>query len=368
MKIPFLSFDFQNKTTRDSVIESITGVIDSKRYVLSKNVLSFEEKFSKINNVKHVIGVGSGLDALIISLKALGLGEGDEVIVASNAYIASWLSISNVGAKIVPVEPEPETFNIDPNKIEEKITSKTKAIMPVHLFGQACEMDQIMLIAKKHKLFVVEDNAQAHLAKHNNKLTGTFGTINATSFYPTKNLGAIGEAGCILTDQIALKNYAFSYRNYGSNKKYVNEIIGTNSRLDEIQAAILNVKLKHLKDWNKQRQEIAAKYDDLLSGINSIIIPKKLSYNDHVYHNYVIKTEKRDELQNHLNIKGIGTSIHYPIPPHLQKAYKHLGYKKGDFPIAEKLADQSLSLPIYPGLMLSDQVIVVSQIKAFFNA
>ena len=367
MKIPFLSFDFQNKITRESIIESITGVIDSKSYVLSKNVFSFEEEFSKLNNVKHVVGVGSGLDALIISLKALGLGQGDEVIVASNAYIASWLSISNVGAKIVPVEPDSETFNIDPNEIEKKITSKTKAIMPVHLFGQACEMDQIMQIAKKHKLFVVEDNAQAHLAKHNNKLTGTFGMINATSFYPTKNLGAIGEAGCVLTNQTELKNYAFSFRNYGSNQKYVNEIIGTNSRLDEIQAAILNIKLKYLKDWNKQRQEIAAKYDDLLSGVKPIIIPKKLSHNDHVYHNYVIKTVNRNELQNHLNIKGIGTSIHYPIPPYLQKAYKHLGYKKGDFPIAEKLADQSLSLPIYPGLMPSDQVIVVRQIKAFFN-
>lgn len=367
MKIPFINFDQQNILIRDKILESVKKLFDSKNYVLGSNVSEFETKYSVINNSKYSIGIGSGLDALIISLKALNVGKGDEVIIASNAYIASWLSISNVCATIIPIEPDSETFNIDVNKIEEKISVKTKVIMPVHLFGQSCEMNKIMDIAKKYNLYVVEDNAQAHLAKYDSKNTGTFGNINATSFYPTKNLGAIGEAGCITTDDKDLRNFVLSYRNYGSSKKYVNDIIGTNSRLDEIQAGILSVKLKYLQKWNNDRKSIALKYNKLLSICDYVKIPKKLDKCDHVYHLYVIQSNKRDELQEYLLQNGIETSIHYPIPPHLQKAYAGLGYKQGDFPIAEKLAKTSLSLPIYPGLNDSEIQYICDIIIKFFK-
>lgn len=367
MKTPFLSFDFQIDPHQDELINSIISVINSKWYVLGKNVTEFEKNYSKLNGINHTVGVGSGLDALIISLKALNISKEDEVIVASNAYIASWLAITNVGAKIIPVEPDLRTFNLDANKIEEKITSKTKAIMPVHLFGQPCEMDKIMSIAKKNNLYVVEDNAQAHLAKYNNQITGSFGNINATSFYPTKNIGAIGEAGCITTENAKLFEYATKYRNYGSSEKYFCDIIGFNSRLDELQAAILNVKLKYIEKWTLERQMIAKKYDQLLSKNSKITVPYIDSKAQHVYHLYVIKVDKRDQLQEFLKEKGIGTAIHYPIPPHLQKAYAHLGYNKGDFPIAEELANTSLSLPLYPGLKDDNLIYISNSINEFFK-
>ena len=367
MKIPFLSFDSQIDPHSIELLAAIRSVIKSKWYVLGQNVVDFEKRFAKLSGVKHVVGVGSGLDALIISLKSLNITKGDEVIVASNAYIASWLSISNVGATIVPVEPNPQTFNLDVNKIEEKITSKTKAIMPVHLFGQACEMDKIMEIAKKHNLFVIEDNAQAHLAKFDGKITGSFGHINATSFYPTKNIGAIGEAGCITTNDNAKSEYAKMYRNYGSCKKYTCDIIGTNSRLDEMQAAVLKIKLKYIIKWNEERVNIAGLYNTYLSENKYITKPYNHPKSQHVYHLYVIQTGKRDALQLFLDKKGIATTIHYPIPPHLQKAYSFLGYKKGNFPIAEKLANNSLSLPLYPGLKNNHIIYICKCINEFYS-
>ena len=301
MKINFFSFSAQNSDSKEEIFKSIKRVIDSNWYILGQNLLDFESNFKKLNKVKYAIGVGSGLDALTISLRALNIKQNDEVIVASNAYIASWLSITNAGASIVPVEPDEKTFNIDSYKIEEKITKKTKAIMPVHLYGQPCEMDKIMVIAKKYNLFVVEDNAQAHLATFDNKLTGTFGEINATSFYPTKNIGAIGEAGCITTNHRELSLFASKFRNYGSSEKYICDLIGTNSRLDEIQAAILNVKLKHIEKWTIERQKIAQLYNQRLSEI--IETPFKHQKSSHVYHLYVIKTSKRDKLQEFLSKK-----------------------------------------------------------------
>ncbi len=366
MKIPFISFESQLKENKAQLINNIERVLDSQWYVLGESVKEFENKYKTLSRVKYASGVGSGLDALIISLKALNITKGDEVIVASNAYIASWLSITNVGASIVPVEPNEKTFNIDVNKIEEKITANTKVIMPVHLYGQPCEMDKIMDIAKKYKLFVIEDNAQAHLAKFKGKITGSFGDINATSFYPTKNIGAIGEAGCITTDNIKHAEFTNKFRNYGSREKYICDLIGTNSRLDELQASILNVKLDYIEHWTKQRIEIAKLYTQRLT--NLVETPFVNSNCTHVYHLYVIKTDKRDELKKFLQQKGIGTAIHYPIPPHLQKAYSHLNFKKGDFPIAEKLANQSLSLPIYPGLS-DDQVnYICDSIIEFFKS
>tara|TARA_B100001250_G_scaffold405461_1_gene422961 strand:- start:329 stop:1432 length:1104 start_codon:yes stop_codon:yes gene_type:complete len=365
--IPFLSFDYQNNIIREDLISSIKKIIDSNLYVLGQNVLDFEKKYSELSDVKYAIGVGSGLDALTIALKALNIKSSDEVIVASNSYIACWLSISNVGANIVPVEPDSDTFNINPNLIEEKISSRTKVIMPVHLYGQPCEMDKIMALSKKYGLFVVEDNAQSHLAKYNSNYTGSFGDINATSFYPTKNLGAIGEAGCITTNNKNLRDYVKAYRNYGSNKKYFNIIKGSNSRIDEIQASILNVKLKYLIKWNEQRKILASIYDSLLKDIQEISTPVVMENSEHVYHLYVIKTSERDKLQKFLNNNQIATSIHYPIPPHLQDAYKDLGYKKGDFPIAEKLAETSLSLPLYPGLKEEQIEFICEKISKFFS-
>ena len=366
MKIPFISFESQLKENKTQLINNIESVLDSQWYVLGENVKEFENKYRTLSRVKYASGVGSGLDALIISLKALNISKGDEVIVASNAYIASWLSITNVGASIVPVEPNEKTFNIDVNKIEEKITANTKVIMPVHLYGQPSEMDKIMDIAKKYKLFVIEDNAQAHLAKFKGKITGSFGDINATSFYPTKNIGAIGEAGCITTDNIKHAEFSNKFRNYGSSEKYICDLIGTNSRLDELQASILNVKLDYIEHWTRQRIEIANLYTQRLT--NLVETPFVNSNCTHVYHLYVIKTDKRDELKEFLQQKGIGTAIHYPIPPHLQKAYNHLNFKKGDFPIAEKLANQSLSLPIYPGLSNNQVNYICDSITEFFKS
>ena len=313
------------------------------------------------------MGVSNGLDALHLSLKALGIGKGDEVIVPSNTYIATVLAVSYVGAKPVFVEPNIETYNIDFSKIEEAVTPNTKAIMPVHLYGQACEMQPIMDIAKKYNLFVIEDNAQSQGATYKEKITGSWGDINGTSFYPGKNLGAIGDAGAVTTNDENLAEKVKILRNYGSQKKYYNEFIGHNMRLDELQASFLSVKLKYLKEWTLKRQEIGAWYDEALKEIEGLILPKIAEGATHVYHLYVIRTKKRDELQSYLNEKGIGTLIHYPIPPHLQEAYESLGLKKGDFPIAEELAETCLSLPVWPGMGVEHVELISENIKAFFN-
>lgn len=364
--IPFISFDYTNKLLREKLLNKTAEVLDSKNYVLGNEVNQFEKGFAKSLNINYAIGVGNGLEALIISLKALDIKAGDEIIVPSNTYIASWLAISQIGATIVPVEPDIQTYNIDPKKIEEKINPKTKAIMPVHLYGQASDMKSIMDIANKHNLYVIEDNAQAQLASWSGRYTGTFGHINATSFYPTKNLGAFGEAGCITTDSEKLMKFCKSYRNYGSEKKYINSLKGVNSRLDELQAGYLNVKFKLLEKFTKQRRELADYYFDNLSGIENLILPHQDEKSYSVFHLYVLQTPKRDELQTYLNKNGIGTSIHYPIPPHLQEAYSNLGYKKGDFPVAEKLANSLLSIPLYPGLKKSEQEFIIDSIRQFF--
>ena len=365
--IPFFSFNYQNDLFKENLNKAFSSVLDSKNYVLGKNVKDFEKKYSVYNKVKYSIGVSSGLDALIICLKAVNIRANDEVIVASNAYIACWLAISNVGAKIIPVEPNIKTFNIDPLKIEKKITKRTKAIMPVHLFGQPCHMDEIMKIANKYNLYVIEDNAQAHLSKFNNQYTGTFGQINATSFYPTKNLGALGEAGCVTTNDKDLCEFSLTYRNYGYNRKYECKIRGRNFRIDEIQASILNVKIKYLKKLNQERISLAKIYDDNLGSILNLKIPYKDPNCVHVYHLYVIRTNKRDDLKDYLMKNGIQTLIHYPIPPHLQLAYKNLGFKKGDFPIAEDISETSLSLPLYPGLKKKDILYICNKISKFFS-
>ncbi len=367
MKVPFLDFAPIHHPIRSEMMKAFEGVYDSNWFILGERVASFEKKYAGFNNVSNAIGVSNGLDALHICLKTLGIGPGDEVIVPSNTFIATVLAVSYVGATPIFVEPDSRTYNIDVTKIEAAVTEKTKAIMPVHLYGQACEMEAIINIAEKHQLFVIEDNAQAQGATYKAKLTGSFGHINGTSFYPGKNLGALGDAGGITTNDAVLAQKARVLLNYGTSKKYHNEAIGFNMRMDEIQAAFLEVKLHHLPKWICQRQEIAASYSTQLAGIDSLILPCTADQATHTYHLYVIRTRQRDELAAHLSNNDINTLIHYPIPPHLQKAYQQLGYRKGDFPIAEEIADTCLSLPIWPGMSDEQVAHVASCIRSFYS-
>lgn len=367
MNIPFLDFNGMHKSIREEMVKTFESVYDSNWFVLGKNVDEFEKNYANFSKTKYCIGLSNGLDALTLALRSLDIKKGDEVIVPSNTYIATVLSITNLGATPVFVEPCTNTYNLDPNKIEEKINEKTKAIMPVHLYGQSCDMKSIVDIASKHNLYVVEDNAQSQGSEFEGKLTGSWGIVNATSFYPGKNLGALGDAGAITTDDAEIAEQIRILRNYGSEKKYHNSLIGYNMRLDELQASFLNVKLNYLNQWTDERRMIAKWYDDFLSKVESIQIPYCLSSVKHVYHLYVIKTSKRDQLQSFLSKNGIGTLIHYPIPPHLQVAYKYLGYQVGDFPIAEELSNSLLSLPMWPG-MTKDMVNEIAiYIERFFQ-
>ena len=365
MNIPFLNFAPAHNAIRNEMKQAFERVYDSNWFVMGKSVDTFEQEYASFNQTLKCVGISNGLDALHIALKVLGIGPGDEVIVPSNTYIATVLAVSYVGATPILVEPDIETYNIDPSLIDAAITPKTKAIMPVHLYGQACEMEAIMDIAARHKLFVIEDNAQSQGATFNNKITGSWGHINGTSFYPGKNLGALGDAGAVTTNDENLARKAAVLRNYGSEKKYYNEVVGHNMRLDEMQAAFLSVKLKHLPEWTKQRQQIAEYYNEALASVDNITLPKVADKATHVYHLYVIRTNRRDRLQAHLTEKGIGTLIHYPIPAHLQEAYRSLGFKQGDFPIAEEIANTCLSLPMWPGMTKDDVQHVVKEIKEF---
>ena len=340
----------------------------SGRFILDQEVKCFEEEFAAYQKMKYCIGVGNGHDAILISLKALGIGRGDEVIVPSHTCHATWLAVVNAGAKPVPVEVELSTYNINPLLIENSITKKTKAIVPVHLYGHPCSMDQIMAIAKKSNLFVVEDNAQAHAALYKNKMTGSWGYCNATSFYPTKNLGALGDGGAIVTNDKKLFQFARTYGNYGSEEKDDQSMLGVNSRLDELQASVLRIKLKRLNKWNQERRKSATIYFDSLKNVGDIHLPpEENKMTKPVYHQFVIQTKYRDKLKKYLSQKGIETAIHYPHPIHLQKAYTHLGHKIGSLPVAERLSKTVLSLPIFIGLRESEINAIGSAIKNFFK-
>ena len=364
MKIPFLSFAGANKPVKTELMTAFEDFFDSGWYVLGEKVKTFEKEYADFNRVSHSVGVSNGLDALHIALRTLNIGAGDEVIVPSNTYIASALAVSYVGATPVFAEPDIRTYNVNPANIEAAVTNRTKAIMPVHLYGQCCDMESIMTIARKHDLHVIEDNAQSQGATFNGRLAGSWGHINGTSFYPGKNLGALGDAGAITTNDESLAARAGILRNYGSEKKYYNQEIGYNMRLDECQAAFLSVKLKHLDEWTNQRRQIATWYNEALAGNELITLPYTLPGATHVYHLYVIRSVKRDQLQQHLHEQGIGTLIHYPIPPHLQQAYESLGLKKGDFPLAEQIADTCLSLPLWPGMTKE----MVQEVAAAINS
>ncbi len=367
MKVPFLSFEGMHKQIKDQLTQAFSEVLNSNWFVMGPQLDEFEKEYARFNEVSFCIGVSNGLDAIYLALKTLGIGKGDEVMVPSNTYIATLLAVSYVGAMPVLVEPDISTYNINPARIEEAITPSTRAIIPVHLYGSICDMDSILSIAKKYHLHVIEDNAQAHGAILHGKPAGSFGDINATSFYPGKNLGALGDAGAVTTNNNILAQKVRVLRNYGSSRKYHNETMGYNMRLDELQAAFLSVKLKHLHTWVQQRRVIAQWYHKTLSGVGDLILPVQETETSHVYHLYVIRTKKRDELQQWLASQEIGTLVHYPIPPHLQKAYSHLGYSKGDFPIAEEIAETCLSLPMWPGITEDDLNYVSENIRTFFS-
>jgi len=351
-------YKYQNEYEQKAI-----DVLRSGSYVLGKEVKSFEEEFAQYTGDKYCVGLASGLDALWIAFRLLNIGKGDEVIVQGNTYIASVMGITINGATPIFVEPD-EHFEIDVNKIEAAITPKTKAILVVHLYGMASKMDKVVDLCKKYNLKLVEDCAQSHGAMFNGKMTGTFGDVGCFSFYPSKNLGAFGDAGAVVVNDEKLANDFRTFRNYGSEKRYYNKVVGANSRLDELQAGLLRVKLSHIDELTKEKVKIAEAYSKQLN--NPLIkLPQVIPGATSVWHQYVIRCNERERLINYLNEKEIGTIIHYPIPPHLSEAYKCLGYKKGDFPITENLAETVLSIPMYNGMTEEEQSYVIDAINNF---
>ena len=364
MRVPFVSFLPMERELDHEIREAFDRVFTSSWYIGGKEDKNFESVFAEYCGTKYCVGAGNGLDALMLSLKALEIGAGDEVIVPSNTFIATALAVTYAGATPVFVEPDIRTFNIDPRKIESAITKRTKAIMPVHLYGQACDMDPIMEIAGKYGLKVVEDCAQAHGATYKGRKIGTFGDAAGFSFYPGKNLGALGDAGAIVTNDAKLAERVRALGNYGSDYKYHHIYKGSNSRLDELQAAFLSVKIPHLERMNEERRRIANKY---LNGITNdkVVLPFVPDYAVPVWHIFGIKCENRTELEKWLSEKGIGTNKHYPIPIHLQVCYKELGYKEGDYPIAEQISKTELSLPMYYGMTDEEINYVIDAVNSF---
>jgi dTDP-4-amino-4,6-dideoxygalactose transaminase len=368
MNIKFVNLQKQYYAHKKEINLAINKVLKKCNFILGQEVSDFEKKFANYCQVKHCIGVASGTDALFLALKALDIKSGDEVITVANTYIASAFVISMAGATPVLVDINPITYNINPKLIEKAITKKTKAIIPVHLYGQPAEMKPISKIAKQYNLKIIEDACQAHGAEYEDRKVGGIGDIGAFSFYPGKNLGAYGDAGAITTNDNLLANKIKMLRNYGQLKKYYHENQGYNSRLDTIQAAVLSVKLKYLSKWNKRRNEIAQLYNYYLKKIEENIILPTIAYKTYsVYHIYLIQVKDRDGLLEYLNKHGVASLIHYPIPIHLQNAYKHLGYKVGDFPHSEKLANKIISLPMYPELTDQEIKRICQVIKNFYK-
>ena len=392
MNIPLIDLRAQYNSISKELDKATIDVLSSAAYIMGKNVTEFEKEFANYIGTKHAISVGNGTDALVIALKALGVGEGDEVITSTFTYFASAECISAVGATPVFVDVEKDTFNIDPDKIEEKITERTKAIIPVHIFGQSADMDKINIIAKKHNLKVIEDACQAVGAKYKGKMIGTLSDVACFSFFPTKNLSCAGDGGMIVTSDDNVATIAIALRTHGSGEtgqkaynllnniteevvtsksgddtvynplKYYNYLIGYNSRLDAIQAAILRVKSPHLDKWNSRRREIAKIYDEELIDSN-VITPIVREENDTVYHQYVLQSDNREEMLAKLKEKGIATGVYYPVPLHLQKVYTDLGYKEGDMPVAEYLSHRTFAIPVYPELSEEQIQYIVDSIK-----
>ena len=349
MQIPLVDLKAQYLSIKEEIDEAIQRVLNKCNFIMGDEVKEFEEELASFCSAKYAVGVSSGTDALLLALKAINIQPGDEVITVPNTFIATTEAITMAGGKIKFVDIDEETFNIDTNKIESAITNKTRAILPVHLYGQPANMDPIIDVAKKYNLKVIEDAAQAHGAEYKNKRVGALGDIGIFSFYPGKNLGAYGDAGAVVTNDPDISNKIAMLRNHGRTKKYEHEYEGYNCRLDTLQAAILRVKLKYINSWNEARRNHASSYRKLLQNTD-IILPTEQKDNKHIYHIFAVRVADRDNLLNKLKNEGIGAGIHYPIPLHLQPAYRYLGYKKGDFPITEKCAREIISLPMYPEL------------------
>ena len=367
MDVPFLDLKAAYLELKQPIDDAVARVLTSGWYVMGDELERFESRFATYCGASHCVGVGNGLDALVLSLTALEIGRGDEVIVPANTYIATWLAVSAVGATCVPVEPCSDGCNIDADAIERVVSPHTRAILPVHLYGHPANMSQVNRIASEHGLKVLEDCAQAHGARSEGKVVGTCSDIGAYSFYPSKNLGAMGDAGAVVTSDAVLADKVRLLRNYGSEQKYKNSIKGANSRLDPIQAAVLNVKLDHLDIWNDRRRKLASRYAEAFESLRGIDLVSGSDEGESVWHICAIETERRDELNQHLQQAGVGTSIHYPIPPHLSGAYRHEEFSDASFPITEKKSEQLLSLPIGPHLTEVQQQKVLAEVQRFFS-
>lgn len=365
INIPFLDLKKTHVDLREELTQAFHDVLDSGWFIQGQQLLAFEQEYAAYCGSKHCIGVGNGLDALHLILRAYEIGAGDEVIVPSNTYIATWLAASFAGATPVPVEPDPRTYNLDPSRIKAAITPRTKAIMAVHLYGQVADMDAINAVAKKHNLKVIEDAAQSQGAGYKGRKSGALGDAAGHSFYPGKNLGALGDAGAITTDDDALADKLRMLRNYGSQIKYKNEVKGFNSRLDELQAALLRVKLKKLATWNQQRGVLAAAYLEGLKDVPGVTLPYVAPDGSPVWHVFVIRHAQRDAMQKYLQESGIGTVIHYPIPPHMQTAYQELNLGEGAFPLSEQIHRDIISLPLDPYLPMEQVQVVIDAVRRF---
>lgn len=362
MSIPFLDLGATYRELKTEIDAAVAGVLSSGYYIGGPEVDAFEAEFAAYCEVDHAVGVANGLDGLHLALLAMDVRPGDEVIVPSNTFIATWLAVSQCGAIPVPVEPNEATHNLDPERIAAAITSKTKVIIPVHLYGQPAELDPILAVAKKHGLLVLEDAAQAHGSRYNGKKIGGHGDAAAWSFYPGKNLGGFGDGGAVTTRHAHIAERIRVLRNYGSRVKYVNDVRGFNSRLDPIQATVLRIKLRHLDDWNTRRKEIAAQYTAAFSG-TGLILPAVAAGSDPVWHLYVVRSSDRESLQNALTAAGVNSLVHYPIPPHKQVAYQDFIAKESTYPLAEMLATQVLSLPVGPHMQAGDVEQVIQAVQ-----
>lgn len=367
-RVPFLDINLQHQGLKGDILSTWERVLDKSWFILGQEVTEFEREFADYCESRFCSGVGNGLDALSISLRALGIGSGDRVVVPAHTFIATAYAVQSVGAEIVFCDVDEKTANLSASQlIRVKDLKSVKAVIPVHLYGQACEMPDLVEVAKAHHIKLIEDNAQSQGARSAGRRTGSFGDANATSFYPGKNLGALGDGGAITTTDPEIAETIRKIRNYGSSTKYVHDCFGTNSRLDELQAAVLRIKLRELDERNKMRRAVASRYLEALSGIEGLELPITAETSEHVYHLFVIKTDCRDRLQSYLAENGIETLVHYPTPVHLQTAMKSLNHRKGDFPVSEDWAQRCLSLPLYPFLTENKQQKVIDNIVKFFK-
>ena len=367
MNVPFLDLRSEFLALKNDIFRNVEHVLETAHFILGEEVEEFEKRFAEFCESEHAVGVASGLDALRLSLRALDIGRGDEVITAADTFIATALAISSVGATPVLVDVDERSFNIDVPRIADAISPQTKAVIPVHLYGQPADMDPIVEIGRQHGIHVIEDASQAHGARYKGRRAGGLADIAAFSLYPGKNLGACGDAGIVVTGDAGLAERVATLRSYGSHEKYYHEMLGENSRLDSVQAAVLLAKLKGLEDRNEARRKIVARYAAGLAGVGDLVLPETMPYAEHVFHLYVVRSSRRDALRENLSACGVGCIIHYPVPIHLQKAYADRGWRRGDYPVTERISDTVLSLPIFP-TMTGEQVdYVCDSIREFFD-